>query len=279
MKNNLFESANLAVEKFGDGSETLLLFHGYGQDISAFDEVLPGIPGEFTRYHFHLPAHGESLQAVKHPFSKKSLKAYFLRWFEENGVRRFSLAGYSLGGKLALLLAEFFPDRIHKLILIAPDGVKPNYAEMLFNRNLIGRVAIQVFHKNPIIIKGSLHLARKSGLMHEKVFRYFVEQTAQAANREFALSTWKAFRKLRPKLNKVINGLQREKSTRIMLIYGRSDKLVPSSYMRRFAARLRSPVIKEFPGGHQLLTSELIPLFYAFLKDSQNEKNQNSIVI
>lgn len=268
MKNESTQWAGLAVELAGEGPEAILLFHGYGQSIAAFDDVIPGIPLSYRRFHFHLPAHGESLQAIHRPFDKESLRAFFLFWFEKNGVHRFSVAGYSLGGKMALLLAEFFPERLTNLILIAPDGIKPDYADLLFNRNAIGRAALRMMHRHPFMIKGSLILAQRSGVMHEKVYRYFLEQTSDAGMRIFALNTWKAFRKLRPDLKKVIAGLATRHNGRVMLIYGRTDKIVPSVYMRKFAGMLKGPVVKEFPGGHQLLNAELAPVFRDFLSHS-----------
>lgn len=267
MKAKSVSLPDLAVEKSGEGTESILLFHGYGQSIEAFNEILPGIPFGFTRFHFHLPAHGASADLAERPFDKKSLHAFFLRWFKENGVGQFSVAGYSLGGKLALLLAEFFPERIHKIILIAPDGIKPDVANLLLNRNLLGRLTMRFLHRHPFIIRSSLQLARRSGIMHEKVFQYFIEQTANARNREFAMRTWKAFRKLRPDLHKITSVLSDRMHGRILIVYGRSDKLVPSVYLLRFAARIRGPILREFPGGHQLLNASLVPVLHEFLSE------------
>jgi pimeloyl-ACP methyl ester carboxylesterase len=256
---------SIVAEREGNGSEVLLLFHGYGQDIHAYDEVLPGIPENYTRYHFHLPGHGKSTQAVHQPFDKRGLKAYFEYWFKENGVSTFSLAGYSLGGKMALLLAEFFPDRIRHLILIAPDGIKPDYADLFLNRNVIGRGALKFLHKNPSIIRGSLGIAKKTGIIHEKVYRFFLEQSTEPEARLFVMNTWRAFRKLRPDVEKVLHGLSKVKDIKIMLIYGRSDKILPAVYMRKFASRMNGIVVREMPGGHQLLNMDIAPLFKEFL--------------
>ena len=53
----------------------------------------------------------------------------FVGWlnefFEKIGVSQINLAGHSLGGRVGLLMAAYYPEKINKLILINPAAYKP----------------------------------------------------------------------------------------------------------------------------------------------------------
>ena len=53
-----------------------------------------------------------------------------LAWLEALGVQRFSLVGNSMGGALAIKLALDHPDRVERLVLMAPGGLEPRETYM-----------------------------------------------------------------------------------------------------------------------------------------------------
>ena len=118
----------VSYEKWGNGSETLIAFHGFGQSATIFSNIAPALEKNFTVYACSLFYHGES-KLPNHISAGKPLPAEFfkeglLKFCKQNNIEKFSLMGYSLGGRLVLKLLEMIPERINSLLLLAPDGVK-----------------------------------------------------------------------------------------------------------------------------------------------------------
>ncbi|MDC1331418.1 alpha/beta hydrolase [Cyclobacteriaceae bacterium] len=119
-KKIIFEKYSLAYNVSGNSELKLLLFHGFGQDRTAFDLYHEKLLG-FEIYSFDLVFHGESTGPEKKlsPNDWFTLMSMFIK---KEQIKNFYVAGFSLGGKFALFLAIYFPTHVSQLILIAPDG-------------------------------------------------------------------------------------------------------------------------------------------------------------
>ncbi|MBC7893637.1 MAG: alpha/beta hydrolase, partial [Sphingobacteriaceae bacterium] len=116
------DSIHLRYRSFGSGPRTLLAFHGMGQSGAAFSSLGTVLGDTFTTYAFDLFFHGES-SGLNEPLSKPFWAELLRRFLAEKKVERFSVAGFSLGGRLALATLETLYDRIDEVILVAPDGL------------------------------------------------------------------------------------------------------------------------------------------------------------
>jgi len=99
----------------GSERESAVLLHGFGGTSRSWDEVIAHLPAERYRpLALDLPGHGELLDA-RGPITFDSCVQSVL----ERAPRRFVLAGYSMGGRIALQLALAAPERIERLVLIS----------------------------------------------------------------------------------------------------------------------------------------------------------------
>src|SRR5687767_8509330 len=106
----------LHYRKLGNGPKVLLAFHGFGQDISFFSPVAEALVNEFTIYAFDLFFHGKSWLEKEHaPLSKALLADLMQRFLAKEKVEKFSVTGFSMGGKFALSVLESFPEKVHSL--------------------------------------------------------------------------------------------------------------------------------------------------------------------
>ena len=104
--------------------------HGFGSDRLSWIGNTPAIEPAVTVHSLDLPGHGEAKPDVAHG-SPSSLADWVAAAIDGRGFRRLHLAGHSLGGGIALLLAQRRPDLVQSLTLIAPpgvgDGVDPEF--------------------------------------------------------------------------------------------------------------------------------------------------------
>jgi 2-succinyl-6-hydroxy-2,4-cyclohexadiene-1-carboxylate synthase len=95
--------------------ESVVLLHGFGGTRHSWDGVLAHLPAERYRpLALDLPGHGEQADAAR-PITFDSC----VRSVLERAPKRFVLAGYSMGGRIALQVALAEPERIERLALIS----------------------------------------------------------------------------------------------------------------------------------------------------------------
>jgi len=115
------DGVQLHFETFGAGEEGWIFLHGWG-GAAAFWR-------EFLTDHFDLQnrraiaisfrGHGDSAATLT-GYSFQQFAADIIAVADAAGLKQFSLAGFSLGGKVAAWLAAHHPERLRKLVLISP---------------------------------------------------------------------------------------------------------------------------------------------------------------
>jgi pimeloyl-ACP methyl ester carboxylesterase len=103
----------------GDGPP-LLLIHGLGASGFSWRDNLGPLSRRFRVVAPDLPAHGYSPAPLDGDYRLETLTQGLLDLLDRRGLTPAALAGSSLGGGLALLLARDYPERVSALILLAP---------------------------------------------------------------------------------------------------------------------------------------------------------------
>ena len=117
-----------------DRGNVLVLLHGFLGSGADWRQVLPGLQHHYRCVTVDLPGHGESSNS-NIPESPEQLAEQVVRALAHCGIDRFSLLGYSLGGRLALVIAASYPDQIEELFL---EGANPGLqSETERNRRLL----------------------------------------------------------------------------------------------------------------------------------------------
>jgi len=95
--------------------ESVVLLHGFGGTSRAWDRVVAHLPGERYRpLALDLPGHGDQVDATR-PIDFDGCVESVL----ERSPERFVLAGYSMGGRIALHVALAAPERVGRLVLVS----------------------------------------------------------------------------------------------------------------------------------------------------------------
>jgi 2-succinyl-6-hydroxy-2,4-cyclohexadiene-1-carboxylate synthase len=95
--------------------ESVVLLHGFGGTHRTWDGVNAALDRERYRpLALDLPGHGEAADAQR-PITFAGCVAHVLA----RGPERFTLCGYSLGGRVALHVALAAPERVSRLVLVS----------------------------------------------------------------------------------------------------------------------------------------------------------------
>jgi pimeloyl-ACP methyl ester carboxylesterase len=106
-------------QKAGQGFP-LVLLHGLGASSFSWRGNIGPLSRHFQIIAPDLPAHGRTPPDAVPDFDLATLTRELVHLLDRHGVARAALAGNSLGGTLALLLARDYPERFPALVLLAP---------------------------------------------------------------------------------------------------------------------------------------------------------------
>jgi 3-oxoadipate enol-lactonase len=94
------------------------LVHGVGANLQSWDEVAARLDPSFTVVRLDLRGHGNS-GAIVGSCSLDDLASDVVRVWDELGITKSHLAGFSLGGLIAQSLALSHPERIERLAILS----------------------------------------------------------------------------------------------------------------------------------------------------------------
>ena len=111
--------SGLVCQEAGRGYP-LVLLHGFGASSFSWRGNLGPLSQHYRVLVPDLPGHGRTPAAAVPDFRLETLSRELLHLLDCQGVPQAALAGNSLGGSLALLLARDHPERFPALVLLAP---------------------------------------------------------------------------------------------------------------------------------------------------------------
>lgn len=234
------DSTNLVYSESGKG-ETLVLVHGFGGDKDNWTRMTPFLNAKFRIISPDLPGFGDSDRNTSLNYSVSEQVKRLHLFIEKLGIKKFHIAGNSMGGAISAAYASKYPDEILSLILINSAGVvSPIKSELTinlengFNPLLVNdikdydRLLNFIFVKKPYIpdiIKG-----------------YFAEKAVK--NRSF---NEKIFQDLRAEKNIVEESLSKIKSP-TLIIWGDTDRVIHVSSVdvfKKYIPNSKSVIMKD----------------------------------
>ncbi len=149
----------IAYLEGGSGSETLVLVHGFGADKDNWPHIAKFLPG----YHFiipDLPGFGDSTKSPKAQYDVSSQVERLDAFFNAIGLKKFYIAGNSMGGNISGIYAAKYPEKVKGLILLNNSGIKFPVKSYVFKEIDRGF--------NPLLVTGRSDYDRLLGIIFVK---------------------------------------------------------------------------------------------------------------
>lgn len=100
----------------------LILLHGLGGSLQTWDDWVPALAARYRVIRLDLPGSGLSPPDTTGDYTDARSGALLQALMDQLGLARATLVGHSIGGRIAWTFAATFPERIDRLVLIAPAG-------------------------------------------------------------------------------------------------------------------------------------------------------------
>lgn len=108
----------------------VLLLHGFGASLHTWEPWAQALATHHRVLRVDLPGHGLSPPDASGDYTDARSLQLLLALLDERGVQRASVIGNSMGGRIAWTMAVRHPERVSRLVLLAPDGfASPGYFE------------------------------------------------------------------------------------------------------------------------------------------------------
>jgi pimeloyl-ACP methyl ester carboxylesterase len=252
-------NSKLFYKKTGTAPSALLLFHGFGQDHAAFDVLSETLVTRFTIYSFDLLFHGQSeWHAEEEPLEKINWKEIITRFLHENKIEKFSLLGFSMGGKFALATLELFPQQVNEIILLAPDGIKTKFWYSLATYPLAFRKLFKSLIDNHGRFLAIATVALQLKLIDRGVLRFVESQMNTVEKRKRVYYSWVVLRHFQFNLTSIAHLINKNQITAQLLI-GRHDKIITAKNMASFVRKIPAIKFEIIEAGHSDLIQKSIP--------------------
>jgi pimeloyl-ACP methyl ester carboxylesterase len=107
----------------------VILLHGFGASLHTWEPWTQALSSQFRVIRFDVPGFGLTGADPTGDYSDTRSVAVIAALMDMLALPRASLVGHSMGGRLAWTFAATAPERVDKLVLVAPDGfASPGFA-------------------------------------------------------------------------------------------------------------------------------------------------------
>lgn len=121
------DGRRVRVRELGDATApAIILIHGFSYSLETWNGWGAGLADEFRVIAVDLPGHGLTGPDPQARYTVDDLAQFVGEAMDALGVERASLVGNSLGGLAAWRFAASAPERVDRLVLIAPGGYSIN---------------------------------------------------------------------------------------------------------------------------------------------------------
>ncbi len=100
----------------------IILLHGFGSSLHTWEGWAPALEPRLRMIRIDLPGFGLTGPDPQGDYSDARAHAIIAALMDRLGLRRATLLGSSMGGRIAWTFAAAHPERTDRLVLLAPDG-------------------------------------------------------------------------------------------------------------------------------------------------------------
>lgn len=258
------ESGTIHYLKIGSGKRLLLCFHGYGNNASLFIPFQKYLANDFTILSIDLPHHGRSKWTDGHLLHRHELKQLVETLMALHHASQISLVGYSMGGRVCLVIAEMMPEKIERLLLVASDGLIFNPLYFFVTKTLIGRKIFRSFLADPNKYLKLLKWLRDKDWLDASRYKFITYYLENAEDRKFLRHVWQDMSLIVPSMKNLKSSINKYQ-IQICIFSGKFDRVIPTTQAQQFMKGLSTVQLLVVQHGHRMFGADSLPKMASYL--------------
>jgi len=172
-----------------------------------------------------------------------------MQFLGKEKIKLFVVVGFSLGGKFALTTLEAFTDKVTKVVLLTPDGIKTN----LWYNLATYPIAVRLLFKSMVLQPGRFftlaQFFQRVGLVNKGLVRFAESQMDTEEKRRRVYYSWVYFRHLKFDIP-ALAAMSNQQHIPLLMLTGKYDKVIPTKNMEGLLRRLHLKQLEVIDAGH-----------------------------
>lgn len=276
-----YHKFKISYKIFGKGKKVMFYFHGFASSPDEIEVLLPCLEKDYKIFAFYLPLHGKSgytgKRNYRYPLFKHHLAGAIEELIRQKRIKKFSLMGYSLGGRFGLCIIEKFGAFIENCYLLAPDGIKSNFWYRLISNTYNGRAFYKFLISKPGFLNFLLASALILKIVNQFELKFINEQIDSLEKRQLVYKSWIQFRKLKPDLQRVLLNI-RKNHIQLHVFVGKYDYIILpeniSQWMKRLPKYCQLTIVS---GGHNIFNEKALAKISEVIKEDLSIKTSTKV--
>ncbi len=224
----------------------LVLLHGTGASLHTWEPWVRTLSGSFRIIRLDLPAFGLTGPHPAHDYSLDAYASLVAHVMDALGVQKAHVAGNSLGGSIAWMLAATQPQRVDRLVLVAPAGYPREGVPLVFRLARLPVLPTLLKRVDPsrIIARSLSEVFVDQALVTPEMVQRYRELALRPGNRDAFVARVGAA---------LVDHSARIKAVTAptLVLWGEKDAWIPVEHAQRFARDIPGARVVVYPGvGH-----------------------------
>ena len=221
------KEGKIAYIKEGNGKKVLLFLHGLSSNSDAWFRNIETLDEDFTCIAIDLPGFGKSYKNAEE-FTATHFASIVKEFAEKMKMDKFTLVGHSMGGQTAIKFAAKYPEKLDKLILIAPAGIE-KFSEFE------GTAMKMVMNPTTIMASTEEQIDRNYQLnfykMPEEAAQMIQDRKNIVKSADFQAHAIAIQKSVKGMLDDTVTQDLEKISTSTLILFGKNDALIPNKYL------------------------------------------------
>ena len=251
MTNFQLKNGSIAATRHGNGSKLLIAVHGYGDSQANMQNFAKAYCNkDYTVYTFDLPLHGEG-EWQGSVFTTEDFAEFIDAVLAaETAYKYYDLAGYSLGGRVALSSLGVLKNKPQALHLFASAGAPQNKFHPYFKVPLLFKTIVQKITKQPNWLVRLARFAHKINLISAFQLAFTEKCFTNEDTRNKLFFWWNSLHFL-PINKRQVQDIIVFNQLKVHCVFGKKDVVIPKKSAEWFEKNFSLASIKFVDEGHR----------------------------
>ncbi|HEX4849845.1 MAG TPA: alpha/beta hydrolase, partial [Puia sp.] len=250
-----YKSSSIHYAVAGHGKQIIVALHGYSDTADSFGFMENALANDFMLIAIEMPFHGQTdwREGLRFPTSDLIEIIQIILDQFPIAEKKIWVMGFSMGGRIALKILQKIPEKISRIILLAPDGLHVNKFYWIATQSFPGRLLFRFTMWYPAWFIFMIRTGKKMGRVGPAGYKFVMSFLVEKEYREELYQRWMAMRKFTPNLEK-IKSIIRKFKVDVRMIFGETDHLIQSENGEKFLVGIEKHCkLIVLPCGHNLM--------------------------